>query len=77
MEKKSKEKSEIFLPSSLMDDIDFDELDKELQFTSLSEVNNTTNQSNYLLYFNFFSLFIFSKKKCERYLHYSKRKIVD
>ena len=50
MEKKSKEKSEIFLPSSLMDDIDFDELDKELQFTSLSEVNNTSNQSNYLLF---------------------------
>jgi hypothetical protein len=57
MEKKSKEKNEIFLPRALMDDIDFDELDKELQFTSISEGTSATNQSNYLLFY--FIVFIY------------------
>ena len=57
MDKKSKEKSEILLPSFLMNDIEFDELDKELEFTSISEEKNSTNKSESILYF---ILFIFN-----------------
>ena len=53
MEKKSKEKNEIFLPTSLMDDIEFDELDKELEFTPISEGNNSTNKSKRILFIHF------------------------
>ena len=52
MEKKSKEKNQIFLPKSLIDDIEYDELDKELEFTPISNGNNSTNKSNLILYFN-------------------------
>ena len=61
MEKKSKEKNEIFLPTSLMDDIEFDELDKELEFTPVSEENNSTNKSKHILYFNFFAFNLVTK----------------
>ena len=53
MEKKSKEKNEIFLPTSVMDDIEFDELDKELEFTPISEGNNSTNKSKRILFIHF------------------------
>ena len=50
MEKKSKKKDETFLPKSLMDDIEYDQLDKELEFQPISEGNNVTNESK-LFYF--------------------------
>ena len=45
MEKVSKEKNEIFLPTSLINDLEYDELDKELEFTSNSETNTSINKS--------------------------------
>ena len=54
MEKKSKEKNQILLPTSLMDDIEFDELDKELEFSPISQGNDSTNKSNYILFLIYF-----------------------
>ena len=51
MEKKSKKKDETFLPTSLMDDIEYDQLDKELEFKPISEGDNVTSESK-LYYFN-------------------------
>ena len=55
MEKKSKPKKEILLPSSLLNDIEYDELDKELQLSNAFECNdfpkNCKNNLYYLLFY--------------------------
>ena len=59
MEKVSKEKNEIFLPTSLINDIEYDELDKELEFTQNSERNSSINKSkniNFLFWINSINL---------------------
>ena len=58
MEKKSKEKNQIFLPTSLLDDIEFDELDKELELSPISKGNNSTNKSNYILFWIYFIFYL-------------------
>ena len=40
MEKKSKPKKETLLPTSLLNDIEYDELDKELQLSNIFENND-------------------------------------
>jgi len=54
MERKSHQKKETLLPTSLMEDIEFDELDKELQLKQIQENNEPTLKSIYILFnYNF------------------------
>lgn len=45
MDKESNEKNEIFLPTSLINDIEYDELDKELEFSPNPEGNTSSKKS--------------------------------
>ena len=54
MERKPHQKKETLLPTSLMEDIEFDELDKELQLKQIQENNEPTLKSIYILFnYNF------------------------
>ena len=53
MERKRQEKKENLLPTSLMEDIECDELDKELQFIYNFEKKDSIKNSKYIL-FNYF-----------------------
>ena len=48
MENESNEKNKIFLPTSLINDIEYDELDKKLEFKPDSKGNISTNKSKYI-----------------------------
>ena len=51
MERKPRQKKEILLPTSLMEDIECDELDKELQLIQINENNEPKIKSIYILFY--------------------------
>jgi hypothetical protein len=51
MERKPRQKKEVLLPTSLMDDIECDELDKELQLIQINENNEPKIKSIYILFY--------------------------
>lgn len=51
MERKSRQKKEVLLPTSLMEDIECDELDKELQLIQINENNEPKIKSIYILFY--------------------------
>ena len=57
MERKPRQKKEVLLPTSLMEDIECDELDKELQLIQINENNEPKIKSIYILFY-FFHLII-------------------
>ena len=55
MEKKSKPKKETLLPTSLLNDIEYDELDKELQLSNIFENNDFQKKCKNNLYYLIFN----------------------
>ncbi len=51
MERKPRQKKEVLLPTSLMEDIECDELDKELQLIQINENNEPKIKSIYILFY--------------------------
>ena len=51
MERKPPQKKEVLLPTSLMEDIECDELDKELQLIQINENNEPKIKSIYILFY--------------------------
>ena len=51
MERKLRQKKEVLLPTSLMEDIECDELDKELQLIQINENNEPKIKSIYILFY--------------------------
>jgi hypothetical protein len=51
MERKPSQKKEVLLPTSLMEDIECDELDKELQLIQINENNEPKIKSIYILFY--------------------------
>ena len=55
MERKPLQKKEMLLPSSLLEDIEYDELDKEMQSKQIQENNELATKGIFLLFnLNFF-----------------------
>ena len=55
MERKPRQKKEMLLPSSLLEDIEYDELDKEMQSKQIQENNEPAIKGIFLLFnLNFF-----------------------
>lgn len=56
MERNRHKKKEILLPTSLVEDIECDELDKELQLIQIPENNENIIKSTYILFYNIFNI---------------------
>ena len=59
MERKPRQKKEMLLPSSLLEDIEYDELDKEMQSKQIQENNEPAINGIFLL----FNLIFFIKNR--------------
>ena len=53
MERKPPRKKENLLPTSLLEDIEYDELDKEMQLLHISDDNNKIKEGMYIFKFIF------------------------